>query len=207
MRGGTDLDRLHPGYFVPTEAVGLVASAGAAEVGQHRFAQVMLGLRLICSIVGSMILVRLIFRPPLPEALLPTMAIEVAPAAVPSVAYLYITGGRVDMFAAILAGYGLLMVTAQLPLLPRDRRRRCSLGTWSFTFSWSAVASTVLLGIAWVYPMGGRVYSYLTPVAGAGPLHLRARERSEHDTTFAASTMPRSSGLSRRSHRNRPSNP
>jgi hypothetical protein len=79
MRGGTDLDRLHPGYFLPTEAVGLVASAGAAEVGQHRFAQVMLGLRLICSIVGSMILVRLIFRPPLPEALLPTMAIEVAP--------------------------------------------------------------------------------------------------------------------------------
>ena len=32
MRGGVELDRLHPGYFLPTVAGGLVASAGAAEV-------------------------------------------------------------------------------------------------------------------------------------------------------------------------------
>jgi tellurite resistance protein len=70
----------------------------------------MLGLGLICwATVGSMILLRVIFRPPRPDALVPTMAIEVAPAAVTSVGYLFSTGGRIDLSAAILAGYRLPM--------------------------------------------------------------------------------------------------
>jgi tellurite resistance protein len=162
MRGGVDLDRLHPGYFLPTVAGGLVASAGAAAVGQQRLAEMMLGLGLICwVIIGSMILGRLIFRPSLPDALAPTMAIEVAPAAVASIAYLTGTGGRVDLFAAVLAGYGLLMVAAQLPLLPHYLRLRFSLGTWAFTFSWAAVASTALFWIASGQIAAGRVLSYL----------------------------------------------
>ena len=166
MRGGVELDRLHPGYFLPTVAGGLVASAGAAEVGQQRLAQLMLGLGLICwVIVGSMILGRLIFRPPLSDALAPTMAIEVAPAAVASVAYLFSTGGHIDRFTAVLAGYGLLMVAAQLPLLPRYVRLKFSLSTWAFTFSWAAVASTALFWIASGDPAGDRVYSYLVLAA------------------------------------------
>jgi tellurite resistance protein len=162
MHGGIELDRLHPGYFLPTVAGGLVASAGAAEVGQLRLAQLLLGLGLICwVIVGSMILGRLIFRAPLPDALAPTMAIEVAPAAVASVAYLFSTGGSIDRFAAILAGYGLLMVAAQIPLLPRYVHLKFSLSTWAFTFSWAAVASTALFWIAWGNPSGERGYSYL----------------------------------------------
>ena len=148
MRGGTDLDRLHPGYFLPTVAGGLVASAGAAEVGQQRLAQFMLGLGILCwIIVGSMILGRLIFRPPLPDALAPTMAIEVAPAAVASVAYFFSHGARITPFVTALAGYGLLMVVAQIPLLSRYVRLKFSLATWAFTFSWAAVASTLLFWI------------------------------------------------------------
>jgi tellurite resistance protein len=75
-----NLDRLHPGYFLPTVAGGLVASGSAAVVGQRLLAEMMLGLGLICwFILGSMILARLFFRPALPAALAPTMAIEVAP--------------------------------------------------------------------------------------------------------------------------------
>jgi hypothetical protein len=60
MRGGTELDRLHPGYFLPTVAGGFIASAAAAEVGQVRLAQIMFGLGFVCwTIVGSMILGRL----------------------------------------------------------------------------------------------------------------------------------------------------
>nr|WP_269778628.1 hypothetical protein [Microlunatus antarcticus] len=59
MRGGTDIDRLHPGYFLPTVAGGLVASAGAAEFGQALLAEVMLGLGLVCwVIIGPMIVAR-----------------------------------------------------------------------------------------------------------------------------------------------------
>ncbi|MEO6999359.1 MAG: hypothetical protein ABI112_14860 [Terracoccus sp.] len=169
MRGGTELDRLHPGYFLPTVAGGLVASAGLAEVGQQRFAEVMLGLGLVCwAIIGSMILGRLIFRPPLPDALAPTLAIEVAPAAVASLAHFFANGGQVDFFAAVLAGYGLLMVTAQLPLLPRYLRLSFSLGTWAFTFSWTAVAGATLFWIDSTRFVGDRVGSYLVLAAITG---------------------------------------
>jgi tellurite resistance protein len=162
MRGGTDLDRLHPGYFLPTVAGGLIASAGAAEVGQQRLAQFMLGLGIVCwVIVGSMILGRLIFRPPLPDALAPTMAIEVAPAAVASLAYFFSYGTRITPFVTGLAGYGLLMVVAQIPLLGRYVRLKFSLATWAFTFSWAAVASTLLFWIDAEHVNGARVFSYL----------------------------------------------
>jgi tellurite resistance protein len=160
--GSLNLDRLHPGYFLPTVAGGLVASGSAAVVGQRLLAEMFRGLGLICwFILGSMILARLFFRPALPAALTPTMAIEVAPAAVASVAYFALRPGRTDLFAAALAGYGLLMVLAQLPLLPIYLRLRFALSTWAFTFSWAAVASTVLLWIGATHPAGHRVYSYL----------------------------------------------
>ncbi len=162
MRGGTDLDRLHPGYFLPTVAGGFVASAAATEVGQLRLAQMMFGLGVICwMIVGSMILGRLVFRPRLPDALVPTMAIEVAPAAVASLALFFASDGQVTTPLVLLAGYGLLMVTAQLPLLPRYLNLGFSLGTWAFAFSWAAVASAGLFWIAAESPPGGNVWSYL----------------------------------------------
>ena len=166
MRGGTELDRLHPGYFLPTVAGGLVASAGAAVVGQQRLAQFMLGLGIFCwIIVGSMILGRLIFRPPLPDALAPTMAIEVAPAAVASLAYFFSHGAHITLFVTALAGYGLLMVVAQIPLLSRYVRLKFSLATWAFTFSWAAVASTLLFWIDADHVRGGRAFAYLVLAA------------------------------------------
>lgn len=166
MRGGTELDRLHPGYFLPTVAGGLLASAGAAVVGQQRLAQFMLGLGIICwIIVGSMILGRLIFRPPLPDALAPTMAIEVAPAAVASVAYFFSHGAHITLFVTALAGYGLLMVVAQIPLLSRYVRLKFSLATWAFAFSWAAVASTLLFWIDADHVSGGRTFAYLVLAA------------------------------------------
>ncbi|MEP7089203.1 MAG: hypothetical protein ABI776_03765 [Nocardioidaceae bacterium] len=162
MRGGTELDRLHPGYFLPTVAGGFIASAAAAEVGQVQLSQMMFGLGFVCwTIVGSMILGRLVFRPPLPDALVPTMAIEMAPAAVASLALFFASDGQVTTPLALLAGYGLLMVAAQLPLLPRYRALSFSLGTWAFTFSWAAVASAGLLWIAAESPPGEKAWSYV----------------------------------------------
>ncbi len=166
MRGGTEFDRLHPGYFLPTVAGGLVASAGAAVVGQQRLAQFMLGLGILCwIIVGSMILGRLIFRPPLPDALAPTMAIEVAPAAVASLAYFFSHGAHITPFVTALAGYGLLMVVAQIPLIGRYVRLKFSLATWAFTFSWAAVASTLLFWIDAEHASGGKALAYLVLAA------------------------------------------
>ncbi|TWF82287.1 voltage-gated anion channel [Pseudonocardia hierapolitana] len=90
------LDQVHPGYFLPTVAGGLVAATSAAEVGQPALGRVMLGYGTVCWLVlGSIILARLFFRPALPAALAPTLAIEVAPAAVASLAWFALHGGAV----------------------------------------------------------------------------------------------------------------
>ncbi|MFB7310381.1 TDT family transporter [Streptomyces sp. NPDC056192] len=163
--GPLELDHLHPGYFLPTVAGGLIAAASAAEVGQQRLAEVMFGLGLICwLILGSMILTRLLFRPSLPAPLLPTLAIEVAPAAVASLAYFAINGG-VDIFAAGLAGYGLLMVLAQLRLLPLFLPLKFTPSTWAFTFSWAAVCTVALHWIETGRPAGHLAYTYLVLAA------------------------------------------
>jgi tellurite resistance protein len=160
--GPVDLDKFHPGYFLPTVAGGLVGSAAAAAVGQQRLAEFMFGLGLICWIVvGSIILGRLLFRPMLPPPLLPTLAIEVAPAAVASLAWFEMHGARIDNVAALLAGYGVLMVTAQLRLAPAYRRLPFMPSTWAFTFSWAAVASVSLVWLQATHVTGYRVGQYV----------------------------------------------
>jgi tellurite resistance protein len=141
-----DLDKLHPGYFLPTVAGGLIAAAAAAEIGQRRLAEAMFGLGLLCWLVlGSIVMNRLFFRPLPPDPLLPTLAIEVAPPAVATLAYFAIRGGRIDPIVVGIGGYGLLMALAQLRLLPAYLRLPFMLSTWAFTFSWAAVASATLV--------------------------------------------------------------
>lgn len=157
-----ELDRIHPGYFLPTVAGGLIAADGAAIVGERRLAEAMFGLGVICWIVlGSLILGRLLFRPMLPAALQPTLAIEVAPAAVASLAWFDINGHHLDTVSTVLGGYGLLMVLAQLRLLPLYRRLSFSPGTWSFTFSWAAVDTAGIVWLQSTQPVGFRAWQYL----------------------------------------------
>jgi tellurite resistance protein len=164
--GPVQMDAFHPGYFLPTVAGGLIASTGAADVGQRRLAEVMLGLGIVCWLVlGSIILARLLFRPLPPAPLLPTLAIEVAPAAVASLAYFALDGDRVDNVAAFLGGYGLLMALAQLRLLPAYARLPFMPSTWAFTFSWAAVATAATYWLNDIRPGGYRVGEYLVLAA------------------------------------------
>jgi tellurite resistance protein len=160
--GSLDLNKLHPGYFLPTVAGGLVASDGAALLGQHTLAEVTFGFGVISwLIMGSMILGRLFFGPTLATPLLPTIAIEVAPAAVASLAWFDGHGDRIDIVAAFLAGYGLLMIIAQFRLLPTFVRLPFMPSTWAFTFSWAAVASAGLHWLNDAHPAGHTAYEDL----------------------------------------------
>jgi tellurite resistance protein len=164
--GPVQLDTFHPGYFLPTIAGGLIASAGAADVGQRRLAEVMLGLGMICWLVlGSIILARPLLRPLPPGPLLPTLAIEVAPAAVASLAYFALDGNHVNTVAAFLGGYGLLMALAQVRLLPAYMRLPFMPSTWAFTFSWAAVATAATYWLNDLRPGGYRVGEYLVLAA------------------------------------------
>jgi tellurite resistance protein len=156
------LQSMHPGYFLPTVAGGLVASASAALVGQSGLAEVLLGLGIISWLtLGSIILGRLQLGPALPPPLMPTIAIEVAPAGVATFAYFAIHGDRITEPAALIAGYGVLMVLAQLRLLPAYLRLPFMPSFWAFTFSWSAVVFGSMLWLHAGRPAGWRVYTYL----------------------------------------------
>jgi tellurite resistance protein len=145
-----ELDRFHPGYFLPTVAGGLIASGGAALIGQLRLAEVLLGLGAVSwLVVGSLILGRLFFRPML------------APAAVTSLAWFAIHGDHIDAVTAFLAGYGMLMVLAQLRLLPAYLRLTFMPSFWAFTFSWAAVATTGIVWLQSAHPAGYRVWQYV----------------------------------------------
>ena len=142
------LSQMHPGYFLPTVGGGLIAAAGSAALGHQALAQLMFGYGLVCwFVLGSIMLQRLVTQPALPTALLPTIAIEVAPPFVAGNAWFVITGDRLDAVAFALAGYGILMVTVQIGLIPVYRRVPFGPGWWSFSFSYAAV---VVVAIRWL---------------------------------------------------------
>jgi tellurite resistance protein len=194
-----DIDKVHPGYFLPTVAGGLIASDGAALTGQHLLAEAMFGLGVISwLVVGSIILGRLFTRPQLPAPLIPTLAIEVAPAAVASLAYFDAHGDRITAVTAFLAGYGLLMVVAQIRLLPAYLRLRFMPSFWAFTFSWAAVASAAIHWLqdlhpagylAWEYVVAGAISILVAAVAGRTLVALWRRRLLPPATTPAPVTL------------------
>jgi len=135
----------HGGYFLPTVAGGFVGAAAAEQVGMHSIALGMFGIGVICWVmVGSVILNRIMFRASLPAALLPTLAIEVAPPAVGGIAYFAVSRGRTDDVACALAGYAVLMLVVQVRLVPVYAKLSFAPSFWSFTFPFAAVATDAL---------------------------------------------------------------
>lgn len=148
-----DPEKFHPGYFLPTVAGGLLGGECSARFGMVGLGWMSFGVGMICwLLLGSIILNRLFFRPTLPAALIPTLAIEVAPPVVAGNTYFVLTGGRVDLFSYILAGYAVLMVLVQLRLAPMYLKLAFTPGFWGFTFSYAAVAEFALLWMSITHP-------------------------------------------------------
>lgn len=150
-----NVERLHSGYFLPTVAAGLIAASGAALAGLPQLGWACFGVGVLSWVMlSSVILSRLTSRARPPAALVPTLAIEVAPPALAGTAYFALTGNRVDTLAYAIAGYSLLMVLVQVTLLPVYRRTPFTPGFWSFTFPWTAVVVYALRWIAVERPVG-----------------------------------------------------
>jgi len=161
-----DIDKFHPGYFLPTVAGGLLGGECAAHFGMIGLGWMSFGVGMICWVViGSIILNRLFFRPMLPAALIPLLAIEVAPPVVAFNTYFVLTGGRVDLFAYILAGYAVLMVLVQLRLAPVYLKLAFTPGFWGFTFSYAAAAGFALRWIGIAHPPAAAFLGFAVLVA------------------------------------------
>jgi tellurite resistance protein len=171
------LAQWHPGYFLPTVAGGLLASAASAELGYASLARVMFGYGAICWLVlGSILLQRLFTQPRLPVPLLPTMAIEVAPPVVAGIAWFAINGGRADGVAFALAGYAALMVLVQLRLVTAYRGVPFGPGWWAFAFSYAAVFVDAIRWVGAEHAPHGTAWTYLLlAVVSFAALALLAR--------------------------------
>ena len=172
IAGPLEQDSIHPGYFLPTVAGGLIGGEVAPTFGLSGVGWLSFGIGVLCwLLLGSLILNRLFVRPMLPAALVPTLAIEVAPPAVAGNAYAALTGGRSDAVAYVLAGYTMLMVLVQLRLLPLYRALPFAPSFWSFTFPYAAVAVDTMSWIQVARPagtrlLGGAVLGALTMLIG-----------------------------------------
>ncbi len=159
----------HPGYFVPTVAGGFLGATAAAEVHLHALAWAAFGVGVLCwALLGSAILSRLMFRSVLPDPLVPTLAIEVAPPAVAGIAYFALTDGATTVLADVLGGYLVLMALVQLRFIPLYARLRFAPGSWAFCFSYAAVATDALLWIASTRPPERAAYAIVILVLITG---------------------------------------
>ena len=119
IAGRLDEDAMHPGYLLPAVAGGLVGATAAAGVRLPAVAEASFGLGIGCwLLLGSTVWTRLLFRPTLPPALLPTLAIELAPPAVAGAGYFALTGGAMNFVARALGGFCVLMALVQLRFIP-----------------------------------------------------------------------------------------
>ena len=140
-----DADTFSPAYFLPTVAGGLLGADSAASFGLTGLGWLSFGIGMFAWLMlGPIILNRLYFRPGLPAALIPTLAIDIVPSVLAGNAYFVLTSGRIDLLAYVLAGYTVLMALVQLRLLPLYLKLKFSPGLWAFTISYAATAAYVL---------------------------------------------------------------
>jgi tellurite resistance protein len=153
-------DCFHPGYFLPTVAGGALAAVAATDVGLQGVAEAFFGIAVISwLLLGSTVVNRLFFHGSLPAALVPTLAIEVAPPAVVGVAYLAVSHDAATAVGYGLGGYAALMVVMQLRFVPLYLRQRFSIATWAFTFSYAITAEFGLEWIRLIKPAGAAGWS------------------------------------------------
>jgi tellurite resistance protein len=162
MTGGLEEMTFTTAFFLPILGVGFIGSEAASVVGLHAIAQVYFGIGAVGWVfMSSVVLNRLFFRPPLPPALTPTLAIELAPPAIAGSAYFVLHPGPPDQLSLGVAGYAALMILAQVPLLPLYRALAFSAGFWSFTFPSAAMVTLALRWLALEHPAGARVYAWI----------------------------------------------
>lgn len=140
-----EINAISPAWFIPVVGNILVPLSGVvyapADISWFFFSA---GL-IFWGALFTILLYRLIFHNPLPERLLPTLFILIAPPAVGFIAYVKLTG-EIDSFARILYYFGLFVFVLMVPQLKMLSRIKYYLSWWAYTFPVAALTiSTILM--------------------------------------------------------------
>lgn len=127
-----------PAWFIPVVGNIIAPIAGVqhgyTEAGWFFFA---IGL-LYWLVLKTLIFNRILFHDPLPEKLLPTLFIMIAPPAIGFTSYLQLNNGNLDNFGRILYYTSLFITLLLFTQLPRFSRIRFYLSWWAYSFPLAA---------------------------------------------------------------------
>lgn len=138
-----EIVHLNPAWFIPVVGNIVVPIAGVAhapaEVSWFFFS---VGLLFWLPLL-TIILYRVIFHGSLPERLVPTLFILIAPPAAGFIAYESLTG-QVDAFAQVLFHSGLFFTLLLFTQAPRFLRLKFNLSWWAYSFPLAAITIATL---------------------------------------------------------------
>ncbi|MAW86333.1 MAG: C4-dicarboxylate ABC transporter [Phyllobacteriaceae bacterium] len=159
---------LNPAWFIPAVGNILVPIAGIrlgyTEVSWFFFS---VGI-LFWIVLATLVFNRLIFHAPLPERLMPTLMILIAPPAVGFVSWQGMTGG-IDPFARILYYNGVLFALIFATQIGKVSRLPFMITWWAYSFPLAALTISTLAygaaaGIAGLILAGQILYGVLVAV-------------------------------------------
>ena len=144
-----------PAWFIPVVGNILVPIAGV-EHGFIELSWFFFSIGLVYWIIlKTLILNRMLFHDPLPEKMLPTLFILIAPPAVGFISYIKLNG-ELDNFARILYYSAIFLVLLLLSQLPRFTRINFYMSWWAYSFPLAASAIATQL----IYSLTGDVFFY-----------------------------------------------
>ncbi len=139
-----EIQHISPAWFIPVVGNILVPVSGVAhgsiEISWFFFS---VGL-LFWMVLFTIIIYRMIFHHPLPDKLLPTLFILIAPPAVGFISYVKLNNG-IDNFAHILYYSALFLTLLLFKELPRFIRLPFYLSWWAYSFPLAAMTVATLI--------------------------------------------------------------
>jgi len=127
-----------PAWFIPVVGNIIVPIAGV-EHGFTEASWFFFSIGVVFWIVlKTLIFNRVLFHDPLPEKLLPTLFILIAPPAVGFISYTKLNGGEIDGFGRILYYTALFLVLLLFTQVERFRRIPFFLSWWAYSFPLAA---------------------------------------------------------------------
>jgi len=139
-----EIKHINPAWFIPVVGNILIPVAGVQHYNPE-ISWFFYSVGLIFWIVLFTIFMnRIIFFHPLPEKLLPTLAILISPAAIGFMAYVKLTH-QVDSFARILYYFALFLTTLILTQYKMLSKIKFYLSWWAYSFPMDALVIGTLL--------------------------------------------------------------
>lgn len=139
------INTVNAAWFIPVVGNILVPIAGT-RLGYVEISWMLFSFGLLFWILlFTIVLYRKLFHEPLPEKLMPTIAILIAPPAIGFVSYMALNGGEIDVLARLLYYNGLLLAVIVFSLFPRLVKIPFALSWWAYTFPLDALAISSLI--------------------------------------------------------------